>query len=119
MLEVAQSYRAAGLSFFQSILSLDPGARWERQLYNEIDKCDLSFLLWWKAASTSEWVQKEARYALALRGKSPSQTPDIVPLILDGPPAPRPPNFLQHLHFTIGCGWRSHQQNQRHSHCST
>ena len=38
MLEVSQSYRAAGVEFFQDILSLEPGTRWEEGLYREIDR---------------------------------------------------------------------------------
>jgi hypothetical protein len=98
-LEIAQSYRVAGIEFFQDILNLDPGHRWERQLYGEIDNCDLFLLFWSRAAAESEWVAKEARYALERRAASKDKRPDLVPLILEGPPAPTPPDFLQHLHF--------------------
>jgi len=98
-LEIAQSYRVAGIEFFQDILNLDPGHRWERQLYGEIDNCDLFLLFWSRAAAESEWVAKEARYALERREASEDKRPDLVPLILEGPPAPTPPDFLQHLHF--------------------
>jgi hypothetical protein len=99
VLEVAQSYRVLGVSFFQDILSLEPGQRWQRGLYKEIDICDLFLLFWSYASSRSEWVEKEARYALAQRKKSGDLRPDIVPLILDGPPPPAVPDFLSHLHF--------------------
>jgi TIR domain len=99
VLEVAQSYRVLGVSFFQDILSLEPGQRWQQGLYKEIDICDLFLLFWSYASSRSEWVEKEARYALAQRKKSGDLRPDIVPLILDGPPPPAVPDFLSHLHF--------------------
>ena len=56
VLEVAQSYRAAGIDFFQDILSLEPGARWEHGLYKEIDNCDMFLLFWSEHARNSEWV---------------------------------------------------------------
>jgi hypothetical protein len=99
VLEIAQSYRAAGVAFFQDILDLEPGARWEKGLYREIDNCDLFLLFWSQAARDSEWVAKEARYALERQNGSDDRSPDVVPLVLEGPPAPRPPEFLQHLHF--------------------
>src|SRR5262249_38069047 len=46
VLKRAQVLAAAGVSFFHDTLSLDPGARWEREIYKAIDKCDL-FLLFW------------------------------------------------------------------------
>jgi hypothetical protein len=98
-LEVAQSYRLAGVEFFQDVLSLDPGARWERNLYREIDACDLFLLFWSRAASESEWVAREAKYALDRRNNTADQRPDLVPLVLEGPPVPQPPDFLSHLHF--------------------
>lgn len=99
VLEVAQSYRVAGIEFFQDVLNLDPGARWDRDLYREIDNCDLFLLFWSRAASESEWVAREAKYALELRQNAAEQRPDLVPLILEGPPITAPPAFLAHLHF--------------------
>jgi hypothetical protein len=98
----AQLYDAAHVPFFQDIFGLDPGQRWERDLYKEIDSCDLFLLFWSKASSASEWVEKEARYALKRQKDSGSGTPEIVPLILDRPPPPAPA-FLAHLHFS---DWR-------------
>jgi hypothetical protein len=98
-LEVAQCYRLAGVEFFQDVLNLDPGARWEQNLYREIDRCDLFLLFWSRAASESEWVAREAKYALERRDASADQRPELVPLILEGPPIARPPDFLAHLHF--------------------
>jgi TIR domain len=99
VLEVAQSYRALGVEFFQDILSLEPGQRWEQGLYQEIDACDLFLLFWSRSSSSSEWVAKEASYALEQQSRSTNRKPEIIPLILDGPPPPPPPEFLKHLHF--------------------
>ncbi len=98
-LEVAQCYRLAGIEVFQDVLNLDPGVRWERRLYQEIDRCDLFLLLWSRAASESKWVAREARYALERRNDTAEQRPDLLPLIIEGPPVAEPPDFLAHLHF--------------------
>jgi TIR domain len=99
VLEIAQSYRILGVSFFQDILSLGPGQRWERGLYKEIDACDLFLLFWSYVSCRSEWVAKEAQYALERQRQTIDHKPDIVPFILDGPPPPEVPAFLSHLHF--------------------
>jgi hypothetical protein len=96
VLKRAQVLKAAGVSFFQDILSLDPGTRWEREIYKNIDKCDLVLLFWSRAAKASEWVIREAEYALARRGDG--HNPDVVPVILETPPVPPPPS-LASLHF--------------------
>ena len=57
--------------FFQDILSLDAGDRWEKKLYENIDRCDLFLLFWSQAAKDLQWVLKEAEYALAHQQKSP------------------------------------------------
>jgi len=97
VLKRAQILKAAGVGFFQDILSLDPGARWEKEIYRNIDDCDLFLLFWSKAARDSEWVIKEAEYALGRRGDG--DVPDIVPVILEGPPPILPPASLGKLHF--------------------
>ncbi len=94
----AQALRAVGIDFFQDILSLEPGERWERRLYAEIDCCDLFLLFWSYHASASEWVIREATYALERRGDAPDGAPDIRPVILGGPPA-EPPAALRAIHF--------------------
>ncbi|MFQ5810308.1 MAG: TIR domain-containing protein, partial [Armatimonadota bacterium] len=54
-----QMLKAVGIRYFQDILDLGPGDRWEAQLYRHIDKCDLFLLFWSSAARDSEWVLKE------------------------------------------------------------
>ena len=39
-----------GIRFFQDVLDLEPGERWERPLFREIEACDL-FLLFWSSAA--------------------------------------------------------------------
>ena len=100
VLKRAQALRAAGITFFQDVLSLEPGERWEQRLYEEIDRCDLFLLFWSKASAGSEWVQRETERAIARQDGSDGERPHIVPLILEGPPVPAPiPPALRHLHF--------------------
>lgn len=94
VLKRAQSLRATNIDFFQDILSLDPGERWESALYSHIDRCDLFLLFWSKAAAESEWVLKEIEYALDKRRASGEDVPDIKPIILETPP-PLPPTHLK------------------------
>jgi hypothetical protein len=64
-----------------------------------IDECDLSLLFWSSAAKASEWVLKEAGYALNRQKGDPNAPPDIHPVIIEGPPVPEPPPELRHLLF--------------------
>ncbi len=87
------------LSYFQDVLSLEPGARWERELYKHIDRCDLFLLFWSSAARDSEWVLKEVRYAMTRKGGDDANPPEIMPVILEGPPPVKPPEDLSQFHF--------------------
>jgi hypothetical protein len=88
-----------GIKFFQDVMSLEPGDRWARELYRHIDECDLFLLFWSRAARESEWVEREVAHALARRGPTESGRPEIVPVILEGPPIVPPPPTLASLHF--------------------
>lgn len=100
VLKRAQALRAAHIEFFQDLLSIEPGERWERRLYQEIDRCDLFLLFWSKKAAASKWVLREAERAVARQNASADEEPDITPIILEGPPVPQPiPDSLKHLHF--------------------
>jgi hypothetical protein len=94
-----QMLRPLGIHYFQDILDLEPGTRWQRELYRHIDECDLFLLFWSQSAKQSPWVLKEAEYALARKGDDDSRPPEIMPVILEGPPIPPPPPELEHLHF--------------------
>lgn len=99
VLKRAQALKAVNVSFFQDTLSLDPGARWEKAIYKNIDDCDLFLLFWSKAAADSQWVVKEAEYALARQIAGQKAGPDIVPVLLEGPPPVAPPQSLAAIHF--------------------
>ena len=88
-----------GIKYFQDLLSLDPGQRWEKELYRNIDQCDLFLLFWSAAAKRSDWVQKEVDYAINRKGGNDAAPPEIKPVIIEGPPLIEPPEKLKHLHF--------------------
>jgi hypothetical protein len=98
----AQALKAANIDFFMDLLSLEPGERWERRLYEEIDCCDLFVLFWSTSAKNSEWVGKEISYALERirkHGSPDGALPEIHPILLEGPPPPKPPESLAFLQF--------------------
>ena len=94
-----QAFRIAGISVFQDVLDLDPGQRWERALYREIDLCDVFLLFWSRAAAASEWVAKEIDYALNRKRGDDERPPAIQPVPIEGPPPTPPPAALRHVHF--------------------
>ncbi len=95
----AQGLKAGGTSFFNDLLSLEPGERWEQKLYEQIDRCDVFYLFWSTHAKASKWVTQEIEYALARSAASPNGEPDIIPVIIEGPPPPTPPDTLKDIHF--------------------
>jgi hypothetical protein len=94
-----QALVAAKIKVFQDILDLEPGERWEQQLYKHIDGCDAFFLFWSGAAKGSKWVLKEALYAFERQGGKDDTPPEIIPIIIEGPPPVEPPPELSFLHF--------------------
>lgn len=99
VLKRVQMLELSGIKFFQDLLSLNPGERWERALYREIDGSDVFFLFWSSDAKKSEWVMKEVDYALKRKGNSDFAPPEIIPVIIEGPPLVSPPPELAHLQF--------------------
>jgi hypothetical protein len=99
VLKRVQMLRLARIRYFQDVLKLEPGDRWERKLYRHIDKSDLFLLFWSTKAKESEWVLKEVRYAIKRKEGDESAPPEMIPVIIEGPPVPEPPEELAHLHF--------------------
>jgi hypothetical protein len=99
VLKRMQALKVARIDCFQDFLNLEPGERWEKRLYEEIDRCDLFVLFWSSAAAHSQWVAKEAQYALDRRKAQGISSIDITPIILEGPPIPAPPEDLKDIHF--------------------
>lgn len=98
VLRRTQMLQASKISFFQDVLELEPGQRWEQELYKNIEKCDVFFLFWSNASKSSEWVKREWQYALELQKRNPGQSPDIIPVAIERP-IPTPPEELSYLHF--------------------
>ena len=57
VLERVQMLRLVGGHYFQDVLNLEPGDRWERRLELGIDECDLFLLFWSSEAKASKWVR--------------------------------------------------------------
>src|SRR5262249_3970091 len=95
----AQVIRALKMEFFQDVLKITPGERWERRLYSEIESCDVFLLFWSSHAKASKWVVREAEYALQVSKNVLGQPLEIIPILLEGPPPPDPPPSLQEIHF--------------------
>jgi len=100
VLRRTQMLSATGVTFFQDILKIKPGERWEQKLYEEMDNCDVFYLFWSKSASESKWVKQEWEYALKIQNER--SLPEIIPIPIEGPPAVDPPDGLNHLHFNDG-----------------
>jgi len=99
VLKRVQMLARLGIEYFQDVLTLEPGQRWERELYRHIDESDLFLLFWSSAAKQSQWVHREIQYAIACRGDDELAPPEIVPIPIEGPPLIEPPPELAHLHF--------------------
>ena len=99
VLKRVQMLARLSIPFFQDVLSLEPGERWARALYKNIDTSDVFFLFWSTHAKNSPWVMKEVQYAIECKGGDEFRRPEIVPVIIEGPPPVPPPPELAHLHF--------------------
>jgi len=99
VLERVQMLRLARIEFFQDLISLEPGQQWERVLQTLINDADLFLLFWSNAARRSHWVAQEIAHALARKAGDDFAAPEIIPILLEGPPFPPPPDALSHLHF--------------------
>jgi hypothetical protein len=96
---IATAYQMAGVEHFWDRASLKSGEEWHPRLRREIDRADLFHLCWSKAAAGSEWVEKEAGYALTRRRRSNGKRPDITVQMLDGPPWAKHPDSLDTINF--------------------
>jgi len=96
--QIATAYDAAGIEYFWDRSSLKSGEEWSPRLRKEIEKADLFHLCWSKSAAASEWVEKEAEFALTRRKRN-SGKPDITVQMLDGPPWAAHPPLLDSINF--------------------
>ncbi|MGE0742565.1 MAG: toll/interleukin-1 receptor domain-containing protein [Hyphomonadaceae bacterium] len=87
---IAATYARAGVAHFWDRGA--PGEHWPARLKHEIERADLFHLCWSKAAAQTDWVTKDAAFALARQKRR--KKPDICVQLLDGPPAaPYPPEL--------------------------
>lgn len=82
------------LNVFFDVESLRSGERWEDQLKNRIDNCDVLYLCWSRNAKASKWVDFEWRYAYEHKGVG-----CIEPIPLEEPSLCEPPSELSEKHF--------------------
>jgi FimV-like protein len=82
------------LDVFLDIVSIRSGEDWAKRLEAEIAQRDAFYLFWSAAASRSEWVEREWRAALRLKGLEA-----IDPVPLASPQLAPPPSELGSLHF--------------------
>ena len=99
VLKRVQMLERVKIDFFQDVLSLEPGERWAKALYKNIDRSDVFLLFWSSNAKKSKWVLREVRYAMNLHGGDDLAPPEIVPVLIEGPPPVAPPPELKDLHF--------------------
>jgi hypothetical protein len=85
--------------YFQDFITIEPGQAWEPVIREAIDKCDVVYLFWSRAASASTEVKKELMYAVARQAKNATASPAILPIVIQGPPPADPPAELSFLHF--------------------
>lgn len=94
---IAAAYQSARVPHFWDRTGLSSGEEWSPRLRREIERADLFHLCWSKSAAASEWVEKEAAYALTRRRRH--KRPDITVQMLDGPPWARHPDSLSSINF--------------------
>ncbi|MDQ3844664.1 MAG: toll/interleukin-1 receptor domain-containing protein [Bacteroidota bacterium] len=99
VLKRVQMLHLVNLKYFHDLLTLESGQQWEKMIYANIARSDVFFLFWSKAASESKWVKKEIMYALKIKESNKHSLPEIVPVIIEGPPPTAPPAELSFLHF--------------------
>lgn len=93
----AQTLERLNMKFFQDVVNLKAGDKWEPKLYEYIEKSDLFLLFWSENAKQSEWVMKEVRHALKVQ-QGMQELPAIKPVLLEAEMIAPPPE-LAHLHF--------------------
>ena len=64
VLRYAHAYDMVNVKYYLDRVSNLPGEMWEKRTYEEIRNSDLFLLFWSRHAQKSDWVIKEAEYAL-------------------------------------------------------
>jgi hypothetical protein len=108
VIRIVQGLRAGNpnLEFFQDIDTLRPGEVWRDEILDFIRRSDLFLLIWSSAARASKEVSTEIACALLQQKNSPLEHPDIMPIPIEGPPLPEPPEDLKgKLNFRDRLQW--------------
>lgn len=97
------------IPFFAELKDFSRGEDWAAQVKRNIDEADVFFLFWSQAASSSEWVRHELRYALNRKQGDPERPPAIIPILLETPGPPPPPelagyHFLDSMAYLVASG---------------
>lgn len=95
VLKRVQGVKATGVDVFMDVLDFEPGDRYRELLETAARGADLFLLFWSRNAASSEWVIREAEWALAQAAMPPEHRPDFRPVIIDGPPPATPPPSLK------------------------
>lgn len=82
------------LNIFVDVENLRSGENWKKRLFAEIDRRDILYLFWSRAASHSSWVDREWRYAKETKGIEA-----VEPIPLEPPSICPPPKELEDKHF--------------------
>jgi hypothetical protein len=83
-----------GLAVFVDVIDFRSAEYWESALFTRISASDVFYLFWCRHAKKSEWVQREWRWALKIKGLD-----FIDPVPLEGPQYAPPPDELVAKHF--------------------
>jgi TIR domain len=113
VLKRAQALELAGVGYFQDVLSLSPGERYEPMILKKIDEADLFMLFWSRHARASQWVAKEIDYARERQLNEADGLPDIVPVSLEDPRDVPPPERLGDRHFNDRIAMLIHYEQSR------
>lgn len=92
--------QAWGVDVWTDRLELKGGDAWDAHIHDAIERAERLVLFWSRNAAASPWVEKEWRFALALRGVD-----GICPTPLEGPDVAPPPPELAERQFGSPADW--------------
>jgi hypothetical protein len=90
-----QGIEKLGVKVFMDVHDLKPGAAYNQELFDTIDRSDVLYLFWSRRARQSAYVEREWRYGLEKRGIA---FIDPVPLV-DPRKVPPPAELAGEKHF--------------------
>jgi len=93
ILPIVQLLRVTESKVFLDVDSIAPGERWQEQLEVALARADKVCVFWCLHSRTSEWVEREWRFALRENKK-------IIPLLLDSTPLALELSEYQYIDFT-------------------